>query len=105
MEVIVALLHFSWYDFEQTNKILISLIILLPRTQCRACTKHGDVRNAYKVLVGKHKGKRSLTWSKYRWEDNIKTDLEEMGCEGVDWIYSAHDRVQYVNMVKNLRGP
>jgi len=43
-----------------------------------------------------------------RWEDNIKMDLQEVGCEGVDWIELAEDRDRWralVNAVMNLRVP
>jgi hypothetical protein len=36
--------------------------------------------------VGKPEGKRPLGRLRHRWEDNIKTDLQEVGCEGIDWI-------------------
>jgi hypothetical protein len=38
-------------------------------------------RSVYRVLVGKPKGKRLLGRTRYRWEDNIKVDLQEVGCE------------------------
>jgi hypothetical protein len=44
------------------------------------------------VLVGKHKGKRTLGRPRRRWEDNIITDLQEVGCEGREWIGLAQDR-------------
>jgi hypothetical protein len=40
--------------------------------------------NAYKMLVGRHVGKRPLGRHKHRWEYNITFDLEEIGCKGVD---------------------
>ena len=43
-----------------------------------------------------------------RWEDNIKIDLQEVGCEGMDWIELAHDRDRWralVNAVLNLLVP
>jgi hypothetical protein len=39
----------------------------------------GEVRNAYKILVGKPEGKRPLGRPRHRWENNIKTDLRETG--------------------------
>jgi hypothetical protein len=47
------------------------------------------VGNAYKVLEGKPERERSLWRDWCRWEDNIKINLEEIGYEGVDWIYMA----------------
>jgi hypothetical protein len=37
----------------------------------------------YGVLVGKHEGKRSLGRPRRRWEDNIKMELQEVGCGGI----------------------
>jgi hypothetical protein len=45
---------------------------------------HGEMRNAYKILVGKPEGKRPLWRPSRRWHDNIKTDLREVGCEDVN---------------------
>ena len=43
-------------------------------------------RNAYTVLVGKPEGKRPLGRPRRRWDDNIKMDLREVGCDPGDWI-------------------
>ena len=52
----------------------------------------GDGRGVYRVLVEKPEGKRPLRRRGRRWEDNIKKDLQEVGCEGMDWIELAQDR-------------
>jgi hypothetical protein len=54
--------------------------------------RKGDGRGIYKILVGKPKGKGQLERPRHRWEDNIKMDLQEVGCGGVDWIELAQDR-------------
>ena len=41
-------------------------------------------RNAYRILVGKREGKRLLKSPRHRWEDNIKMDLKEVGCDPGD---------------------
>jgi len=54
-------------------------------------------RNGYNIITGKLEGNRSLGKSRSRWEGNIKMHLKEMGergCEGVDWINLAQNRVQ-----------
>ena len=52
-------------------------------------------RNAYRVLVGKPEGKRPLGRTRRRWEDNIKMDLREVGCDPGEWIDFAEDRDQW----------
>ena len=46
----------------------------------------GEERVAYRVLVGKSEGKRPLGRPRRRWVDNIRMDLQEVGCGYVDWI-------------------
>jgi hypothetical protein len=68
----------------------------------------GKRRGVYRVLVGKPEGKRPLGRPRRRWEDNIKMDLQEVGCGGMDWIELAEDRDRrwaLVNAVMNLRVP
>ena len=67
----------------------------------------GERRGAYRVLVWKPEEKRPLGRPRHRWEDNIKMDLQEVGC-GMDWIDLAKDRDRWrtvVNAVMNLRVP
>ena len=52
--------------------------------------------------------KRPLERPRHRWEDNIKMDLQEVGCEGMEWIGLSQDRDRWralVNAVMNLRFP
>ena len=68
----------------------------------------GEKRGVYRILVGKPEGKRQLGRPRRRWEDNIKMDLHEVGCRGVDWIEPAQDRDRWralLNAVLNLRIP
>jgi hypothetical protein len=68
----------------------------------------GERIDIYRVLVGKPEGKRALGRHRRRWEDNIRVDLQEVGCGGVDWIELAWDRDRWralVNAVMKLRVP
>ena len=65
-------------------------------------------RNADSVLVGKPERKRPLGRPRGRWENNIKMDFREVGCDPGDWIALAEDRDQWrvcVRTVMNLRVP
>ena len=49
----------------------------------------------YRVLVRKPEGNRPLRIPRHRWEDNIKMDVQEVGCGGMGWINRAQDRVRW----------
>ena len=74
-----------------------------------ACSTYGgERRGAYSALVWKPEGKRPLLRPRRRWEDNIKMDLQEVGCGGMDWIELAQDRNRWralVNAVMIVRAP
>ena len=68
----------------------------------------GEEKGAYRVLVGKPEGKRPLGRPRHRWVDNIRMDVQEVGCGYVDWIGLAQDRNKWrtlVSAVMNLRVP
>jgi hypothetical protein len=48
-----------------------------------------EMRNARKIFLGKLK--RPVGRPRSRWKDNIKTDLREIGLEGVDWIHLTQE--------------
>ena len=52
----------------------------------------GESRGVYRFLMGKPKGMRALVRPRRRWEDNIKMDLQEVGCGDMDWMELAQDR-------------
>ena len=67
-----------------------------------------EERGLYRVLVGKPEGKRPLERPRRRWVDNIRMDLQEVGCGYMDWIGLAQDRDRWrslVSAVMNLRVP
>jgi hypothetical protein len=70
----------------------------------RACSTHGEQRNAYRILVGKPEGKRPLGSPRSCWEDNVRMDYREIESDVMDWINLVQDRDQwkdFLNMVKN----
>ena len=74
----------------------------------RHIARMGESRGIYKVSVEKPEGKRPLGRAKHRWEVNIKMELQEVGCGGMDWIDVAQDRDRcraLVNAVLNLQVP
>jgi hypothetical protein len=62
----------------------------------------GERRVLYRVLVGKRERKRPLGRPRRRWEDNLKIDLQELDCEGMDWIELAQDRDRWLAPVNAL---
>jgi len=68
----------------------------------------GEVRGVYRVLVGKPEGRRPLGRPRRGWVDNIRMDVQEVGCGYMDWIGLAQDRDRWrtlVSAVMNLRVP
>jgi hypothetical protein len=66
----------------------------------------GERIGAYRALVGKPEGRKPLGRPRRRWEDNIKTDLREVGWGGIDWIDLVQDRDKWrvlVCTVMNLQ--
>lgn len=75
----------------------------------RACNKHGEKRNAYRILMGNSGEKRPLERSKYNWENNIKMNLKsyKIFCyetDGLGWGPGAQWRT-VVNIVMNFQFP
>jgi hypothetical protein len=73
-----------------------------------ACRTDGEGRGIYRVLAGKSEGMGRLGKLRRRWEDNIKTDLQQLGCGCMDWIELAQAKDRWraiVNTVMNLRVP
>jgi hypothetical protein len=57
----------------------------------------GERRGVYRILVGKPEGKGPRGRPKNRWEDNIKMDLQEVGCGGMNWIELAEDGDRHIH--------
>jgi len=68
----------------------------------------GEERGVYRVLVVKPEGKRPLGRPRRRWVDNIRMDLQEVGCGYMEWIGLAQDRDRWqtlMSAVMNIRVP
>ena len=66
----------------------------------------GEERGVYRVWLGKPKGRKQLVRPRRRWMDNIRVDLQEVGCGYMDWIGVAQDRDRWLTLVSavmNLR--
>jgi hypothetical protein len=61
----------------------------------RTCGTYGGEERCIRALVGKPEGRRPLERPRRRWENNIKTDLREVGCGGIDWIDLAQDKKRW----------
>jgi hypothetical protein len=67
-----------------------------------------DRRGVYWVMVGKPEGTRPLGKPRRRWENNIKMNLQDVGCGDMDWMERAQDRDRWwtlMNGVMSLRIP
>ena len=95
--------YYYYYYYYYLLIIQISLFY-----KCSYMFRMGEERGTYRVLVGKPEGKRPLGRPSRRWVDNIRIDLQEVGCGYVDWIGLAQDRDRWRNLVStvmNLRVP
>ena len=65
-------------------------------------------KSAFKILIYRPTGKRSIGRPRRRWQNNIRMDLKEIGISTRSWVNSAQDRDYWralVNAALNLRVP
>ena len=73
-----------------------------------ACSAYGGEERSIQGFGGETAGKETIGRRRRRWQDNIKMDLQEVGCGCMDWIDLAQDRDRWrvrVSRVMNLRVP
>ena len=89
--------------------VIIVLVIKSRRMRWAGHVAHmGEERGLYRVLLGKPEGRRPMGKPRCRWVDNIRMDLQEVGCGYMDWIGLAQDRDGWrrlVSVVMNLQVP
>jgi hypothetical protein len=71
------------------------------------CSTHGGEEGGYRICLGKPQEERTLGRPRRRWEENIETDLREIGWGGMEWIHLAQERDQrtLVNTEIDFRVP
>jgi hypothetical protein len=80
-------LNYYWYEiYHYSSPSIIRMIKSRRMRWAGHVARMGEKRNAYRILVGKPEGKRSLGRIRRRWVDNITMDLREIGWDGTDWI-------------------
>jgi hypothetical protein len=83
-----------WLDWNRT-------VIFLVRWEGHA-ERTGEMRNAYRIFVGKGERRKTLGRCRHRWEDNIRMNFREIGWEGGDWTHHPLDKNQWRTLVDAL---
>jgi hypothetical protein len=100
----------SWLRIDNLRELVRAAMYLKVPLSCNRLVSnslYGGEESSIEVFVRKPEGKRPLGKPRRRWED-IKMDLQEVGCGDTDWIELAQDRDRWrslVNAVMNLRVP
>jgi len=94
---------------EELNDMYTSIVRVIKSRRMRWAghvARMGEEMGMYRVLLGKPEGRRPLERPRRRWVDNIRMDLQEVGCGCMDWIGLVQDRDRWqtlVSAVMNLR--
>ena len=103
--------EWRWLHNEELNDRYTSpniVRVIKSRRWAGHVARMGEESRVYRVLVGKQEGRKRMGRPRRRWVDNIRMDLQEVGCGYMDWIELAQDRESWrtlVNAVMNLRVP
>ena len=95
-------------ETKESESVSITVVSPLRMRWAGHVVRMGEERGVYRVLVGKPEGRRPMGRPRHRWVDNIRMDLQVVGCGHVDWIGLAQDRDRWrtvVSAVMNLRVP
>ena len=101
-------LHNEELNSLYSSSNIVQVIKLRRMRLMRHVVHKGERRGVYRVLVGKPEGKRPLGRPRLTWEENIKMDLQVVGCGCMDWIKVVQDRNRWqalVNVIMNLQVP
>ena len=97
---------------ENENSVLeckdIEIVWQIKASRKGHVARFDEERGVYRVLLGKLEGRKPLGRPRHRWVDNIRMDLQEVGCGYMDWIGLVQDRDRWrtlVSAVMNLRVP
>jgi len=88
-------LVFSFLDSRRGGRSSPNIVRVIKSRRMRWAghvARMGEERRVYRVLLGKPEGRRPLGRPRLRWVDNIRMDLQEVGCRYMDWIGLAQDR-------------
>ena len=101
----------DWFTVYSPGCLLFACVLAQSARRMRWAehvARMGEERGVYMVLLGKPEGRRPLGRPRRRWVDNIRMDLQEVGCGYMDWIGLAQDRDSWrtlVSAVMNIRVP
>jgi len=105
--LIIILIVFGHWDLYSSPNIVRAIKSRRMRWAGHVA-RMGEERGVYRVLLGKPEGRRPLGRPRRRLVDNIRMDLQQVGCGYMDWIGLAQDRDRWrtlVSALMNLRVP
>jgi len=95
-------LHTEELNYLYSSSIFVWVINSRRMRWARHVARMEERRSVYRIFVGKPEGRRPLGRPKRGWENNIKMDLQEVGCGGIEWIELAQFRDRWRTIVSAL---